>query len=179
MTISSFSLRGEAVSVGVGTPRSSFSLNSSCRGSGCRSGNTADGCDFFAREGPLGCARPGSVVIRKTHSSAKCRRTCQWNQLESNQNLPVVWQSKCLQFLLIQRHHYVDPICYTRTFAAGYQGMPCPASFIPDSIATPRGMGRPVAVQHLGKCSSFEVNALPLSTDRLLEDGHQVHFVFA
>jgi len=95
--------------------------------------------------------------------------------MEAIQDLPGDWQLKCLQCLLIQRHHYIDPISYMRTFAAGYQGMPSSASLIPASIATPRGMGRPVAVLHLGKCSGFEMNALPLSTERLLADGHQVH----
>ena len=88
--------------------------------------------------------------------------------MEAIQDLPGDWQLKRLQCLLIHKKNISDPIGYMKTFAAGYQGMPSSASLIPASVATPRGLGRPVAVLHLGKCTGFEMHALSISTERLL-----------
>ena len=95
--------------------------------------------------------------------------------MEAIGELPGPWQLICLQVVLLDKKHYQDPVSYMRSFAASYNGMPTSVSSMPAGVAAPRGMGRPVAVMHLGKCNGFELSSLFLSTERLLADGHQVH----
>jgi len=95
--------------------------------------------------------------------------------MEAIAELPGPWQLIALQVVLMERGFYQDSVSVLKAWAAKYHAMPSSVSSMPAGVAAPRGVGRPVAVMHLGKSSGFEPSSLFLTTERLLAEGHQVH----